>query len=229
MYIQQLLLVILLPFTRAAETILGAYIFHRHGDRTPKSLPPVDLTDLGYSEVYSSGQYHRQRYIDSAASSRIAGIATDVVVQGQITMSTSDDVTLMNSAQGFSQGLYPPVGDGVLSSQILRNGTTIQIPLEGYQLIPVHTVSAGSGSESAGWLQGSTGCANAETSSNQYYTTEEYTTLLASTGDFYKSLYPVVNGTFSAAQTTFQNAYTSELPLLFLWQLQHSLDQFTIY
>ncbi|KIM76836.1 hypothetical protein PILCRDRAFT_37400, partial [Piloderma croceum F 1598] len=203
-----LLLVILLPLTCAAETILGAYIFHRHGDRTPKSIPPVDLTDLGYSEVYSSGQYHRQRYIDSAASSQIAGISADVVVQGQITMSTSDDVTLMNSAQGFAQGLYPPVGDGALSSQILRNGTTIQIPLEGYQLIPVHTVSAGSGSESAGWLQGSTGCANAEASSNQYYTTEEYTTLLASTSDFYKNLYPVVNGTFSAAQTTFQNAYT---------------------
>jgi hypothetical protein len=69
MYIQRLLLVILLLLIHAGETILGAYLFHRHRDRTPKAILPVDLTDLGHSEVYSSGQYHRQRYIDTAASS----------------------------------------------------------------------------------------------------------------------------------------------------------------
>jgi hypothetical protein len=35
----------------AAETVIGAYIFSRHGDRTAKSTPPTVLTDLGYQEV----------------------------------------------------------------------------------------------------------------------------------------------------------------------------------
>lgn len=208
MYTKQLVLTALLPLTQAAETILGAYIFHRHGDRTSKSWDPVNLTDLGYNDVYSSGQWHRQRYIASSASSPIAGMSADVVVQGQITLSTSDDVVLMNSAQGFAQGLYPPTGG--LSSEMLRNGTVIQSPMSGYQLIPVHTISAGSGSESAGWLQGATACANAENSSNEYYFSNEYLTLFSSTIDFYKSLSPVINGTFDANQTSFKNAYTSQ-------------------
>ena len=34
-----------------AETVIGAYIFSRHGDRNAKSTPPTVLTDLGYQEV----------------------------------------------------------------------------------------------------------------------------------------------------------------------------------
>jgi len=69
-------------------------------------------------------------------------------------------------------------------------------------------MSTGSGSESAGWLEGSTGCANAIESSNEYFSSAEYNTMLSSTNDFYKSLSPVINGTFSASQTSFKNAYT---------------------
>jgi hypothetical protein len=43
------------PLIQAQETVLGAYIFHRHGDRTSKSWPPVLLTDLGYTQVHASG------------------------------------------------------------------------------------------------------------------------------------------------------------------------------
>lgn len=51
--------------------------------------------------------------------------------------------------------------------------------------------------------------------------------LLASTGDFYKSLFPVINGTFSANQTSFQNAYTSGLFILlfFVASLTHTRSQ----
>lgn len=210
MYSQRLLagLLLSLPLSSLGETILGAYVFHRHGDRTAKSLPPVGLTDLGYHEVFASGQYLRQRYVASGES-QIAGISSDSVVQSQITVSASDDVVLFNSAQGFLQGLYPPVGNGAASSQTLRNGSTIQTPMSGYQLIPVHTVTTGTGSESAGWLQGSTGCANAMSSSNAYFSSPEYATMLSNTNDFYQRLVPVVNGTFSASQTSFKNAYTS--------------------
>ena len=44
--------------TIAQETVLGVYIFSRHGDRTAKSTPPANLTDLGYEEVYTSGKHY---------------------------------------------------------------------------------------------------------------------------------------------------------------------------
>lgn len=211
MRIQQaaLSLFLTLPLSQA-EITLGAYISHRHGDRTPKSIPPVVLTDLGYQEVYNSGQYIRERYVDSSASTQIAGISPSSVVQSQINVVASDDVVLVNSAMGFLQGLYPPVGAGALSSQTLRNGTTIQAPLDGYQLIPVHILATGSGSESVGWLQGASGCANAMQSSSQYFSSAEYMSMLSSTNDFYGSLIPVINGTFTASQSNFKNAYVSE-------------------
>lgn len=211
-FVQLFSLSALLPFSSAAETILGAYIYHRHGDRTAKVLPPVSLTDLGYLEVWQSGQYLRERYIDAAGAAPIAGISPDVVVQSQITFSTPDDLVLMNSAQGFIQGIYPPVGNGPLSTQTLRNTSVVQTPLDGYQLVPIHTVDAGAGSssESSGWLQGATGCVNAEASSLEYYNTSGYRSLLSSTAQFYEGLTPVLNGTFTPAATSFQNAYTSE-------------------
>lgn len=83
-------------------------------------------------------------------------------------------------------------------------------PLSGYQLIPLGLVSSGSGSEDNGWLQSSSGCAAATTSSNEYFSTPEYNDLLKSTQDFYNQLTPVINGTFSSSQISFKNAYTSE-------------------
>lgn len=199
-----------LPFaTYAAETILGVYIFSRHGDRTSKSTPPANLTDLGYSQIFTSGTYFRDRYIASNASSRIAGVNSDIVKQVQITTSAPLDIVLMNSAQGFLQGLYPPVGSK-LGSDTLRDGRIVQSPLNGYQLIPIQTVTSGTGSEDSAWLQGSTNCAQATVSSNKYFSTSDYSDLLASTSDFYKSLTPLINATFSAEAISYKNAYTSK-------------------
>ncbi|KAI9825589.1 MAG: hypothetical protein M1819_000485 [Sarea resinae] len=196
-----------LPLTQAAETILGAYIFHRHGDRTDKSHPPANLTDLGYREVYTSGQYFRDRYVSSSASAKIAGLNSDLVKNSQLTVSAPSDTVLMNSAQGFLQGLYPPVGS-TLGTQTLRNGTTVEAPLNGYQLIPISQVQGGSGSENSAWLQGSTNCAKAEASSNEYFSTPDYLKMLNETQSFYTSLTPMINATFTADEINFKNAYT---------------------
>ena len=208
---QVFLLIVALPFSHAAETILGVYIFSRHGDRTAKSTPPANLTDLGYQEIVTSGTYFRNRYIASNATSRIAAVNSDLVKQSQITVSAPLDTVLMNSAQGFLQGLYPPVGS-TLGSNTLRNGTTVQTPLNGYQLIPIQTVASGTGSEDSAWLQGSSNCTKALVSSNNYYTSPSYMTLLHDTADFYKSLSPMVNNTFGPNDTSFKNAYLSKLP-----------------
>src|SRR2546423_3188240 len=189
------------------ETVLGVYIFSRHGDRTAKSTPPTNLTELGYEEIFTSGTYFRNRYIAEAASSRIHGINSNLVKQSQITVSAPLDTVLQNSALAFTQALYPPVGE-TLGSNTLRNGTVVQSPLNGYQLIPVQLVANGAGSEDSAWLQGAQGCANAEISSNAYFSSPEYMSTLSNTQSFYKGVAPMINRTFTAEQTSFANAYT---------------------
>jgi len=206
-----LFLLTLLPFSLAQETILGAYMFHRHGDRTPKSLPPASLTDVGYAEVYQRGQYYRSRYVSSDASAQIQGLNADQVELSQLSVSAPSDSVLQNSAQGFLQGLYPPVG-AQAGSQTLRNGSTVQSPLNGYQLIPIGLVSSGSGSEDNTWLQDASGCSNAQTSSNNYFYSTEYQNTLDSTRDFYANLTQYVNGTFNETYMTFKNGYASMSP-----------------
>lgn len=208
MLINHLLPLILLPTSHAAETILGLYIFSRHGDRTAKSTPPANLTNLGYREVFDSGSWFRSQYVASGAPKKLAGLNTDIVKLSQLTVSAPMDSVLMSSAQGFLQGLYPPVGS-TLGSSTLRNGTVVQAPLDGYQIIPVTTVASGTNSEDSSWLQGNGNCENAIVSSNDYYNSPEYRDLLNSTMPFYQTLSPVINATFSANEMSFKNAYTS--------------------
>lgn len=144
----------------AQETVLGVYIFSCHGNRTAKATPLANLTDLGYEEVFTSGTYFRNRYVASGASGRIYGINTHLVKQSQLTASAPADTVIQSSGLGFLQGLYPPVGE-TLGSNTLRNGTVVQSPLNGYQLISLQSVSAGANSENSAWLEGATDCANA--------------------------------------------------------------------
>lgn len=191
----------LLAGADAAETILGAYVFHRHGDRTPKALPPTNLTTLGYEQVYTSGQYYRSRYL--SGNSKIRGINEDEVKLSQLQVQAPVDNVLQNSAMGFLQGLYPPVR----TVSTLANGQSVQAPMDGYQLIPVNTIETGAGSEDSGWLQDASSCQNAKASSNSYFDSDEYKKLAASTSGFYKSLVPSINGVISADQVTYKNAY----------------------
>lgn len=210
MLVSQLLLLSLLPAIQAAETTLGVFIFHRHGDRTTKAWKPTKLTDLGYSEVYSSGQYFREKYV--TGSSAITGVSEDIAVLSQLSVEAPVDTVLQNSAQAFLQSLYPPVGT-TLGTQTLANGTKIQAPLNGYQLIPVNIVSSVAASsgvdpENTQWLQGISGCPAAVASSNAYFLSSEFTSTASKTKAFYQSLNPVVSGTFSAEYNTYKNAYS---------------------
>ncbi|KAF1850873.1 phosphoglycerate mutase-like protein [Cucurbitaria berberidis CBS 394.84] len=191
----------MLAGAEAAETILGAYIFHRHGDRTPKALAPTNLTSLGYEQVYTSGSYYRSRYL--SGDSKIRGMNKDTVKLSQLSVTAPVDNVLQNSAMGFLQGLYPPVQ----TVQTLANGKNVQAPMDGYQLIPVNTVSTGAGSEDAGWLQDASSCQNAKTSSNAFFDSKEYKDRASGTKDFYSSIVPSINNVISEDQVTFKNAY----------------------
>jgi hypothetical protein len=223
-FIQTILFALVAGVANCKETVLGVYIFSRHGDRTAKSTPPANLTDLGYEEIFTSGTYFRNRYIAEGAPSQIHGMNTDLVKQSQITVSAPLDTVLQNSALGFTQGLYPPVGQ-TLGSNTLRNGTVVQSPLNGYQLIPIELVSNGGGSEDSAWLQGAQNCANAQISSNSYFSTPEYMATLNKTQSFYNGVAPMVNRTFTAAQTSYANAYTI-FDLLNVASIHNSSDDF---
>ena len=114
----------------------------------------------------------------------------------------------MNSAQAFMQGLYPPVGP-TLGQETLRNNAIVEAPLNGYQLIPIQTVTSGTGSEDSEWLREAGHCANAIISSDAYYSSPEYMIMLNSTMDFYKNLAAAVDGTFSPDELSFENAFLS--------------------
>ncbi|KAF7586243.1 hypothetical protein BBP40_009212 [Aspergillus hancockii] len=190
----------------SAERVLGAYIFARHGDRTPKVLGNTRLTDLGYSEVYQAGSYYHDRYISSSSSLQISGISPQIVNLKQLTASSPSDAVLQNSGVAFLQGVYPPVGSS--ANETLANGTTITAPLSGYQLVPLSLTSTGTNSEDNTWLQDATSCNNAKVSSNSYYSSTLYADLLASSADFYTSLSPLLNSTFTESKMSFRNAYT---------------------
>ncbi|KAJ5303096.1 hypothetical protein N7476_009895 [Penicillium atrosanguineum] len=189
-----------------AERILGAYIFQRHGDRTAKALAPTKLTDLGYTEEYMSGSFFNNRYISSSSAFQIEGISTEIVSLSQITASAPQDTVIQNSGQAFLQGLYPPIGTA--ANETLRNGSTVQSPLNGYQLIPMSDVQSGSGSEDNTWLQSTSSCSKAEVSSNNYLFSNSYKDLLKSTETMYQSLSPYVSSIIPSDQLSFKNAYT---------------------
>lgn len=194
-----------------AEDVLGVYIFSRHGDRTAKAWKPVNLTDLGAQQAYTSGEAYRSRYIASDADRKISGISSDIAVLSQLDVTSSVDDVLHNSALTFLQGLYPPTDK---ATDTLANGTKIEGPLDGYQLIPVNavedTAATADKAESNSWLQGDSGCNDAEVSSNNYLKSDDYTSTLADTKDFYQSLLPVINGTYGEDDATFENAYSSK-------------------
>ncbi|KAL8892155.1 MAG: hypothetical protein Q9215_000912 [Flavoplaca cf. flavocitrina] len=206
-----LLPVLLFPWIAcAAETILGVFIFSRHGDRTAKSTPPATLTNLGYSQVFTSGTYFRNRYIAPNGASRILGVNSDIVEQSQIAVSAPIDTVLTNAAQAFLQGSYPPAGPE-LASDTLRDGRVVRSPLDGYQLIPIRPVSSGKGSEDIAWLQASSNCPEAIVSSDEYFSSSDYNNLLASTDEFYTSLTPLINATFSDDEINYKNAYANPI------------------
>ena len=197
----------------SAETILGVYILHRHGDRTPKTHRPVNLTALGADQVYESGKYYRQRYVESEGDAKVLGLSSDIAIPSQLTVQAPVDSVLQISGQVFLQSLDPPVGS--LAVQELANGTDVSYPFDGYQYIPVNTDAASNDhSENNEWLQAGSGCGNALVSSNSYFSSEDYLELFSETEDLYQSLLPVIEGTFDPSSANFKNGYTSKLHIV---------------
>lgn len=193
-----------LSATAAADTVFGALVFTRHGDRTAKFFNNAVLTNLGADQTYNSGAFFRNRYIANGSEYQIAGISADKVNPGQVWASAPDSGVLYESATHFLQGLYPPLGTA--DGQELSNGTETYAPLGGYQFILVN--GEDTNSPDTIWLQGSTGCPAFTTASSSYSQSAAYQSLMNSTTSFYSQFSDILGPIIGTSNLTYKNAYT---------------------
>lgn len=180
--------------TALADTVKGAVVFSRHGDRTWKAAPPTKLTAVGQQQLYNSSTYWRSRWLEPVSDYQIVNLSEDVYSPAQFSAATPDQPLLVTSGQVFLQGLYPPLNE------------TSEHPLSGYQYVPLTTVS--SDSPASIWLKGDDGCPAYDDAADRWNSTAEFKALEASTKEFYHSFYDsIFAGVLPKSQLSYSNAY----------------------
>ncbi|CRK25612.1 hypothetical protein BN1723_013625 [Verticillium longisporum] len=193
MYTQLIAAIAWLASTATAETVHGAVVFSRHGDRTTKWYGAQRLTSLGASQNFKVGSEYRARYLDSSSSSQILGVSEDQYVGSQIFASAPDQSILLSTATAFLQGLYPPLIDlaPAIATQTLNNGTNSTSPLDGYQYVLLHGVA--DNSPDTIWIKGDDACPAYVNASKSFKTSELFAERVEATRDFYGSFYDVLS------------------------------------
>lgn len=200
----------LLASSTSAETVHGAVIYSRHGDRTTKHYGAQALTSLGAQQNFQVGSSYRSRYLTAGSPQRIAGISEFAYVPSQVYASAPNQGILLNTATSFLQGLYPPLGTTKpdIASQTLNNGSAATNPLNGYQYVQL--ASEKSNSPDTIWIKGDDGCPAITAASESFEQSQQFRDTVASTRDFYRSFYPVLNTVYdikSADDLSFAKAY----------------------
>lgn len=125
----------------------GVVVLARNGDRTEcyhdpitQQPGPTASTPLGEVQAHQLGAYLRDVYFNPASSSRIRGIATEIVDLQEVHVRVKvggEGASVFDSATAVLQGLFPPNEKNRIT---LANETTVVAPLGGYQYVPVETV-----------------------------------------------------------------------------------------
>ncbi|MCJ1259132.1 hypothetical protein MMC24_006967 [Lignoscripta atroalba] len=198
------------------ETVWSSVVITRYGDRTPLIAPTIDaLTSLGAQQLYSVGSLFRERYVappgnGASGTSAIVGISTYEIDSSQIFAMAPADDFIIDSAQAFMQGLYPPLS---VSSQTtttpasrLTNGSDIESPLGGYQYSQIYTTSRSD--PNSIWLAGELNCPAYGRSAAQYLRSSEFLNLQSATQDFYSGFKSTIfDGELPNSAVSYQNAY----------------------
>ncbi|KAF2198888.1 phosphoglycerate mutase-like protein [Delitschia confertaspora ATCC 74209] len=187
-------MVIAWPVEAADETVHGAVVFMRTGDRIPdlhKEGTSQTLSALGAQQIYQMGQNFRGRYINGLGSiglgqSQISTLSQDVLDNNQVFVMTRQEPYLIASAQAFMQGFYPPTN--VSTGKVLANGTAIDLPFEGYQYPEIRV--AGQYDPYSIYMAGSQQCPEAQRHSLEYYETQHSQDAFKSSMPLYNSLDP---------------------------------------
>lgn len=161
---------------------------------TTKHYGSQGLTNLGAQQLFQVGSDYRARYLASDSPHRIKDISEFQYEPSQIYATAPDQSILLNTATAFLQGLYPPLGDlaSGVTGQSLANGSSVSSPLTGYQYVTLHGVAEDS--PEAVWIKGDDSCPVRARASEDFEASAEFRERLASTVDFYRSLYPAVAG-----------------------------------
>ncbi|KAI9848078.1 MAG: hypothetical protein M1837_001180 [Sclerophora amabilis] len=190
-----------------SETIHGLVLFTRHGDRTSKFYKGYQMTNLGATQVHSSGSFYRARYVEDGAPHKILDISSDTYKPSQLWASAPDQSVLLQTATNFLQGLYPPLGtlNRDLAVETLTNGSDTMTPLNGYQFIQIH----GESEEEPDtiWIKGDDSCPAFTTASNSYRKSAEYNSTLESSGEFYSQFVEPLAEIMPAKNVTYAHAY----------------------
>ncbi len=200
------------------ETLYGSVIFTLYGERTPfiSSFNNV-LTPVGAQQLYSVGQQFRSRYITPSSdstegsvltNSSIMGISPRTIDNSQIYAVSLVDEYVVNSAQAFLQGLYPPANLTQVNSgqSILANGSVTVNPLGGYQYAQIATASPYD--PGVIWLAGNANCPQYDVSGTSYLESQAFTSTQQSTRPFYTGLQTsTLNGVLPDSSVSFYNAY----------------------
>ncbi|KAI9803420.1 MAG: hypothetical protein M1833_000939 [Piccolia ochrophora] len=198
------------------ETVHAAVVYTRHGDRTPLMLPGYSkLTELGARQLHEAGSMFRERYVDVSSSSqsansstaRIVGISRNAIDNSELYIQASQEEYVVNSAQAFMQGLYPPLnGPYVDNDARLANGTLSEAPLGNYQYPQIRALSILD--PNIVWSAGHQNCPAYSISGADYITEPEFQSLNKSKQAFYNGFASeLLNGRFPRSLIGYFNAY----------------------
>jgi len=207
MHLTTLTLASLAASPALAETLYSVVVFTRHGDRTAKFFKGYGMTNLGATQMYESGQYYRERYVEQGASNKILNISSDKAVTSQIWASAPDQGILYQTATNFLQGLYPPLTglSTQLSTETLTNGTEVISPLNGYQFILIH--GEDTTTPDTIWIKGDDQCPTYDTAYDSYHDSPEYQNTLNGTASFYEKFIPLLGDIMGPENVSYANAY----------------------
>lgn len=157
--------------------------------------------------MFSVGSDYRSRYISSDSDKQILGISADKVKQSQIFASAPDQEVLLNTANSFLQGLYPPLEDAKIASETLVNGSKVIAPLNGYQYIVLHGEEATA--PDTIWLKGDENCPSTIKSQDSFAESKEFKELDEKTKPFYKKFYDILKDVYdyTPEKMSYENAY----------------------
>jgi len=206
---REILVLLACSASAIAETVHGAVVFSRHGDRTSKHYSGYGLTSLGFQQNFQVGTSYRERYLAADSPQRILNISEDRYVPSQIYGSAPEQRVLVNTAEAFFQGLYPPLDglDPELAAQELNNGSDISNPLSGYQY--VYLQAADGASPNTIWIKGDDGCPAVTSAQDSFETSAEFTSRVESTKSFYEGFWDLLENVYDYTRDmmSYENAY----------------------
>jgi len=175
------------------SSVLGVILIVRHGDRDEFVQNPVTfdpshtiVTPLGLKEEFITGQYLRSVYLDKSSPSHIHGIHPKIAHPRQIEAiadAAAESSVIVNSAQAFIQGLYPPTDDYSIK---LANGTKVVAPLGGQQFTKILTALH----SLEGWLH----CGPFIEATKRFYQSDEFKRKERESAGFFKAVAPFLEG-----------------------------------